>query len=282
MWPGHGTDEASAAILPAGCGEVYNCLPCSRTREPYRFSAICRWRLGKGSRRTAAARAHRQAIEKHYHGPMGAEIHVVHPSTSQARETPDVVPALGQPDRVLVHYAEIGIKGQNRPRFAELLRKNIRYRLHRAGITARVHATHDGMYAEIPPGADVDRLVALVAQVPGIAWLAPTYSLPRPAAGWSEADVERIAAALVALARQRAVQPTFKVRVKRSDKRFPFNSGELARRFGAAIIQRSGWSKVSLEHPDRTFSVHIAREAAYLFTDRVEGIGGLPVGASFT
>jgi thiamine biosynthesis protein ThiI len=211
---------------------------------------------------------------------MGAEILVVHPPVPGAPEAPDVSPVAGAPHRLLVHYAEIGIKGQNRPRFAELLRQNIEHRLRRAGVAARVRLTHDGLYVEIPPGADVDRLVALVAQVPGIAWLAPTYSLPRPAAGWSEADVERIAAALVALARQRAVQPTFKVRVKRSDKRFPLNSGELARRFGAAIIQRSGWSKVSLEHPDRTFSVHIAREAAYLFTDRVEGIGGLPVGAS--
>ncbi len=211
---------------------------------------------------------------------MGAEIHAVHPPAPGTPEALSVSPVLGTPDRLLVHYAEIGIKGQNRPRFAELLRQNIEHRLRRAGAAARARLTHDGLYVEIPPGAELERLVTAVAQVPGIAWFAPAYSFPRPAAGWSETDVQRLEAALVALARAKAPEPTFKVRVKRSDKRFPLNSSELARRFGAAIIAGSGWSKVNLESPDRVFGVHIAREAAYLFTDRVEGIGGLPVGAS--
>ncbi|WP_333840379.1 tRNA uracil 4-sulfurtransferase ThiI [Pelomicrobium sp.] len=211
---------------------------------------------------------------------MEAEIRAVYPPASGTAEAPDSSSGLGRPDRLLVHYAEIGIKGQNRPRFAELLRQNIEHRLHRAGSTTRVRLTHDGLYVEIPPGAELEPLLSAVAQVPGIAWFAPAHSFPRPVAGWSETDVQRLEAALVALARVLPVQSTFKVRVKRSDKRFPLNSSELARRFGAAIIAGSGWSKVSLDSAERVFSVHIAREAAYLFTDRVEGIGGLPVGAS--
>ena len=55
---------------------------------------------------------------------------------------------------ILIHYAEIGTKGQNRPFFERCLEGNIRMALKRAGISARVRRMSGRIIADIPDDAN--------------------------------------------------------------------------------------------------------------------------------
>src|SRR5699024_6155458 len=83
---------------------------------------------------------------------------------------------------------------------------------------------------------------------------------------------------VVGMARENwRAQATFAVRVNRGDKGFPLRSDELARRLGAAILERTDWSRVNLSRPDQSFYVDIYPEGVYLYDGRYRGLGGLPV-----
>jgi thiamine biosynthesis protein ThiI len=49
---------------------------------------------------------------------------------------------------------------------------------------------------------------------------------------------------------------------------------------GSAILERTGWSRVDLSNPAFTIYIESHEEAIYLWTRRVRGPGGLPVGVA--
>lgn len=189
-----------------------------------------------------------------------------------------------QRNRILVHYAEVALKGHNRRDFELQLRRNIKRRLLRRGIHWPVHRGRDRITVRIPEAssesAEVFEAVALLREVAGIASVTPAVFLSREALRWPSESGQRppIEAIIVGLARESwRAQATFAVRVNRGDKGFPMRSDELARRLGAAIIEYTDWSRVDLSRPDQRFYVDIYPEGVYLYDRRERGVGGLPV-----
>ncbi len=187
-------------------------------------------------------------------------------------------------NRIIIRYGEIGLKGRNRPIFEEKLRKNVEQRLSCAGMAWPVRNMHDGLYVEVPEEAQsaLPEASACLREVAGIVYFALAWWLPAAHAGeWSSADLVRIEKAAVELAQPHQIPgATFCVRVRRTDKHFPVSSTEMEKHLGAAIIQSSGWDKVKLQDPDRTFHLDINRAGAFLYTEKTPGVGGLPVGSS--
>ncbi len=72
---------------------------------------------------------------------------------------------------------------------------------------------------------------------------------------------------------------SFAIRAKRSDKRFPIGSGEINRRLGSFVNERTGMA-VNLEHPDVTVHVLVQSDGIWVYRDHFPGPGGLPVGTS--
>ncbi len=70
---------------------------------------------------------------------------------------------------------------------------------------------------------------------------------------------------------------TFAVRVKRVGTH-DFTSQQKASELGALILKRFPHLKVDLDDPDFTLYVEIRGEDCYLFSEIVEGVGGIPVG----
>ena len=73
--------------------------------------------------------------------------------------------------------------------------------------------------------------------------------------------------------------PTFRVTVKRLTKTIPQKSDEFARDVGAIVVEKTGLG-VNLTNYDIEISVEIIDDYAYIFYDRIKGLGGLPVGTS--
>ena len=66
---------------------------------------------------------------------------------------------------------------------------------------------------------------------------------------------------------------------KRSDKRFPLNSKELAAELGGRILDAYPNLKVDVHHPQTEMWVEI-RDHAYLYNTEIMAVGGMPMGTS--
>lgn len=185
-------------------------------------------------------------------------------------------------NNLIVRYGEMWLKGKNRHAFEQRLQGNITRRLASVGLDWSVHKARSYLFIKVPPGEAPQCEAALEALrlTPGVAWTAPAQWMPAGSVS-GEADMAVIEAPLVDLA-ARLWQPgaTFRMRVKRADKRFPIPSAELERRWGAAVVQQTGWDAVDLHNPDCTLHVDIYPESIYIYGDRVAGMGGLPVGST--
>ena len=170
---------------------------------------------------------------------------------------------------LIVHYQEIALKGKNRPWFITRLVHNLRAATRGAGVRA-VRALMGRIEIVMEPGADWDHLRERVSKVFGVANFAK--------AGRAPLDIDAIAAAI--LADLGPGNPrSFRVSVRRADKRFPMTSPEMEREVGGRIKIARGWH-VDLGNPELTINVEALTNEAFYFFGKERGAGGLPVGVS--
>jgi thiamine biosynthesis protein ThiI len=170
---------------------------------------------------------------------------------------------------VVIHYHEIALKLGNRRFFEQQLRRNVLRAANMLGIkdVLRLSGRMLGMLA---PGADWEKIAAALQKVFGIAYFAPAVKL-------EQNMVEIKATALKLLAGKKFA--SFKVETKRSQKHFPITSPQVNAEVGEHIRQRFP-ARVDLSQPEMTLHIEIADNYVLMYTDRVEGPGGLPVGVS--
>ena len=72
----------------------------------------------------------------------------------------------------------------------------------------------------------------------------------------------------------------FKVEAKRSDKKFPLKSPEIAAEVGGYLLSRFSNLRVDVHEPDLVIFVEIRDQAAYIHGPQLDGAGGMPVGSS--
>ena len=124
---------------------------------------------------------------------------------------------------------------------------------------------------DVPEGADAPAVCERLRCVPGIVWIALAEPVKR--------DLAAITARIVAVAQADAAPAgaPFRIVTKRSDKAFQPDSMEVSRIVGQAVADATG-RPVDLDHPASTYGVEINEDGALVFTARLEGVGGLPVG----
>ncbi len=168
----------------------------------------------------------------------------------------------------LIHYGEIGIKGNNRIAFETRLVSNIREQLKGLGVGAVTRKT--GLITVDLGEADGAEVRRRLEWVPGIEYF---YDAAR-----TDATLPAIVAK--ALEDFKDADGSFRVTVKRSDKSFPGTSQEASAKIGEAILNANPKLKVDLQAPGRVCWVEITQGFAYVATEKIKGIGGLPVGSS--
>ncbi|MEX2157995.1 MAG: tRNA uracil 4-sulfurtransferase ThiI [Dehalococcoidia bacterium] len=189
--------------------------------------------------------------------------------TQVAARTPYRPPAGAAGQRIVVRLGEITLKKKNRPYFIRQLGRNVRRALHGLDIED-VELSPNRVL--ITPGTDAEwpELRDRLQRVFGIQNFSLTERFP-----W---DVDVIRDAVLQVAAQRTFE-SFRITVQRSDKRFPGTSQELEYAIGAAVQAASG-ARVDLDHPEIAFRIEILPGGAYVYTERVQGPGGLPAGVS--
>jgi thiamine biosynthesis protein ThiI len=168
---------------------------------------------------------------------------------------------------VVVHYKELALKGRNRPWFIQLLVRNLRWALADFDI-GTVRSVMGRI--EIELGLDVPwlEIADRVRKVFGIA----NFSR----AGRGPHDFQELARRILEDLGDRSPQ-SFRVSVRRADKRFPLTSPQIEREVGGLIKQAKGWL-VNLDHPELTIHIEMLPEYAFYFFGKEPGAGGLPTG----
>jgi thiamine biosynthesis protein ThiI len=170
---------------------------------------------------------------------------------------------------VIVHYQEIALKGKNRPWFIARLVRNLREATSDLGVK-RVHALMGRIEIVLASADQWPAVRERVSKVFGAGNFAK--------AGRAPLDIDKIAAAILD-----DLDPTdpasFRVSVRRADKRFPMTSPEVEREVGGRIKEARGWH-VDLSKPELTIHVEMLTHEAFYFFGKDRGAGGLPVGSS--
>jgi thiamine biosynthesis protein ThiI len=176
---------------------------------------------------------------------------------------------------IIIRYAEIHLKGLNRPFFEKALVKNVAAALSLIE-GAQVRRGESRVYIENVPDEKVAVVLDALGRVYGIHSYSPAVRLPQD----FEVAVDALAG-LVASLRAKLPQEVvrFRVEAKRADKRFPMRSNDMAAAAGAVILGRVPGLKVSLDHPELTAYIEM-RDKAYCYTQVLKGPGGMPVGCN--
>lgn len=172
----------------------------------------------------------------------------------------------------LVRYGELALKSPPvRREFERSLRRNILDQFVREGITGRLRADHGHLYVEVD---ERERARRVLKRVFGITSLSEVHEVP------TERDAIR---ALLLELSEPLLKPgaKFAVRARRTGTH-PFTSQELARDLGGAVLDRlkDRQLSVDLEHPEVELFVEVRGPRTYLYFDRTQGPGGLPLGVA--
>lgn len=176
---------------------------------------------------------------------------------------------------ILVRYAEIHLKGLNRPYFEKLLVTRIREALSDIPDVKVVRMMGRVFVENIPE----DRLAEAadrVKKVFGVHSLSVAVKTKKTLEALGEEAVRQTKDWMTKNGR---TQATFKVQVKRADKQFPMRSMDAAAELGGIILQNVPGLTVKIKNPDLTVYVEI-REDAFCYTGTIPAAGGMPVGSS--
>ena len=168
-----------------------------------------------------------------------------------------------------VHYAEVGLKGKNRVFFEKRLVNNIKLSLRGTGYE-EVERLHDRILVHLGQSVDITEVRNRLRQVMGIAHFELACRTERDITAIKEAALRQI---------QDNCYESLKVETRRTDKTFPLTSPQVSAEVGGYLVTETG-TRADMHNPDLICWVKITHNAAYVSTEKIPGIGGLPVGVS--
>ena len=174
----------------------------------------------------------------------------------------------------LVHYHEIGLKGNNRSTFEHKLIDNLRATLKGLPVSS-VERISGHLLVRLAPAADYDAAMTVygrIRQTPGVA----RVSFARCCEVSSEQYCE---AAYLELAASGDFE-SFKVDSRRSNTNIALNSLDLNREVVSYLCERFPDKVVRMKGQDRTVHVYVIQGSVYVYVKTDEGVGGLPVGSA--
>lgn len=165
---------------------------------------------------------------------------------------------------VIVHYSEIALKGQNRKYFEKKLARNIKDIL---PVGTEIRRVFGRFVIHLPAGYKKDDITSALTKICGISNFSFAVECGKTFDELRNKALEILDGST----------GTFKVIA--SGHGFPLSSSEIERQLGAAIVDKYKL-KAKMKLPDITVFVETFDGAAYLYLQKFQGSGGLPVGSS--
>ena len=171
-----------------------------------------------------------------------------------------------------VSFGELTLKGDNRKNFEDRAIQKILQSIKEYPIEG-YYKDQGKVYIEANR-EDFPLLIEKIKKVFGIVYISPCLR--------TEKNLEDIEAGVSEFVEGLEIneKSTFKMQVKRSDKGFTPKSPELNPRLGGVVLRKyGGLLSVDVHDPDYPIFVDIKRYV-YIYTEKIKGWGGLPIGSS--
>ena len=167
---------------------------------------------------------------------------------------------------ILLRIGELFLKGENKIYFERALERDIEYKL--AGIPHKLKKTQ-GRY--IVCDFDEENLNEVEREISYVFGLS-SYSIAEEVLSTTEcieSELEKV----------ELNGKSFKIEVKRADKRFPIHSMDYVKTLGEIVLNNNPSSKVNLYEPETKIFVDIRQNGkTYISRSIIKGQGGLPKG----
>lgn len=170
---------------------------------------------------------------------------------------------------IIIKYGELTTKKDNINFFITTLKDNLKSSLKDYDTDIKYDKGRMFIYAS---DEVLDKVIEKVKKTFGIHEINIGYEL-------SDNDIEKIKSSLLELIEDKDIE-SFKVETKRSDKNYPINSMEVSRILGGVVLKNKENAKVDVHNPEMIINVEIRFNNAYIYFDKIKGIGGYPVGVA--
>lgn len=166
---------------------------------------------------------------------------------------------------IIIKYGELTTKHDNINFFIKTLKNNIESSL--SGIDNKITYDVGRMFIKTDK---YDEVVKKLTNTFGIHEINIAYEI-------DDRSLDNISKVLIELLSDKDFN-TFKVVTKRSDKSYPIKSMDVSKSLGGVVLKNKKTVKVDVNNPELLINVEIRNNKAYLYFEKVEGIGGYPVG----
>jgi len=168
---------------------------------------------------------------------------------------------------ILIHYHEIGLKGDNRSWFEKIFINNIKKQLNNLPYT-KIKMAAARVFIM---GIDADSHEKYSDCLKNVMGLKHAFIMSN-----CELDIESINRCVQSQI-QNLCFDTFRISTKRQDKNFNFTSQEVNQIIGEKVLQAYS-KKVNLNNADLNIIIELVNGKAYIGYKKITGYGGLPVG----
>ena len=175
-------------------------------------------------------------------------------------------------EKILVRYGELSTKGKNRKQFISHLRNNIKFSFVDLP-NIKVQAERDRMFLTSTDDTEIQALIERLPKIFGIQSFSPVASCSK--------ELEDIQATAIKIMDSLESQDkTFRVTVKRTDKRFPLDTYELQSVVASNVLRQYPSLKVQMKKPEIDLRIEVLNDAVYMMAQVIPGVGGMPLGSN--
>tara|TARA_Y100000034_G_scaffold37913_3_gene46574 strand:+ start:653 stop:1813 length:1161 start_codon:yes stop_codon:yes gene_type:complete len=169
-------------------------------------------------------------------------------------------------DSVIIHYAEIGLKGKNRSSFENLLIKNIKIKCGKLIKYCVRDSGHMTISFSDNDKVSIDKLQDILTKIPGIAYISFAKKC--------KLDLDAIKKCSIDMVKDLQYK-TFKVDSRRHNKTFKHTSMKVNELVGEAVLEKYE-KKVKMKNPDLMLKIEISNKNVFVSYEDIKGVGGLP------
>lgn len=179
---------------------------------------------------------------------------------------------------IICHYGEIAIKGNNRDYFEKQIVTNLRKKLssevpdsfeYVKKIAGRILVKINDQ--KIKDESVKQKLTEVVMTIFGITSFSYAKKIPQ--------DLPSLKKNALAELKDTEFS-SFRISTKRSNKNYPMTSHEIDVEVGAYVFEKMKDKKVKLKNADVNVQIEIVDQDAYIYTEKIKGPGGMPVGTA--
>ena len=169
---------------------------------------------------------------------------------------------------IVCRYGEVYLKGKNRNYFESVLVKSIRTAL--SDVECKYLRMQNRLIITDFEDNDTDYMLSKLTKVFGLHSVSLAYEI--------QSTPDDILSAVDMIIPETG---SFRVNVRRANKKFPMQSTEFAGKVGGHVLSRNHNLTVDLHNPDSVIEVDIREgNTTFVFSEKIPCAGGMPVGTA--